>query len=193
MAKYLRINGNNQEQAASVQTSAGAGDADKIVSLNSSGILDSTVVNSTVTSAGAGSAGKLAALDSSGRLDNTMMPSGIGADVFTATASEALAANDLVNQATDGTVRKADASNGRDVSGFVKAAVSNGAAATVYKEGSLTGLSGLTPGARYFLSATTAGSRTATAPTTPGQLWQPIGKAVSATEIDYEPELPITL
>jgi hypothetical protein len=78
-------------------TSAGSGDAAKIPQLNSNGILDATIVNSTVASAGAGSSGKLAALDSSGRLDSTVLPVGVGADTGTVTASEALSAGDLVN------------------------------------------------------------------------------------------------
>lgn len=49
------------------------------------------------TSAGAGDANKLAKLDGGGRFDISMMPTGIGAETTTVTASEALSAGDLVN------------------------------------------------------------------------------------------------
>jgi hypothetical protein len=78
-------------------TSAGSGDANKIPQLNSNGVLDASIVNSTVASSGSGSSGKLAALDSSGRLDSTVLPVGVGADTATITTSEALSAGDLVN------------------------------------------------------------------------------------------------
>jgi hypothetical protein len=42
-------------------------------------------------------------------------------------------------------------------------------------------LSGLTPGANYFLSATSAGGYTSTAPSTPGQVRVPLFVADSAT------------
>jgi hypothetical protein len=57
----------------SKNTSAGAGDAGKIPKLNASGILDSTIVNSKTTSAGVGDSGKLAALNASGILDDTII------------------------------------------------------------------------------------------------------------------------
>lgn len=163
MAKYLKINGNAMDQGTFLQSSTGAGDADKPIST-----------------------------DSSGRIDTSFMPVGIGADVKVANAAENLAANDLVNFSSSGTVRKADASNGRPAHGFVTASVTLGNPATVYKEGTITGMSGLTPGARYFLSVT-AGLATATAPTVVGQLWQPVGDAVSTTELDFEREPAIVL
>jgi hypothetical protein len=65
--------------------------------------------------------------------------------------------------------------------------VTSGQNATVYFEGNISGLSSLTPGARYYLSATPGGV-TATAPSTATQLKQFIGKAISTTEISFEPE-----
>lgn len=49
--------------------------------------------------------------------------------------------------------------------------------------GKVTGLSGLTVGADYFLSPTTAGLLTVTEPTTTGHVSQPVGIALSATEL----------
>lgn len=153
-------------------------------------------VEATTTSAGAGDAGKIVGLDSSGRIDNSMMPSGIGADTEVMASSENLSAGDLVNIWNDsGTrkVRKADASNGRRAHGFVLDAVTSPANATVYLSGDITGLTSLTPGVAYYLSGSAAGAATSTAPSTAGYISQEIGIAVSATSIAFEQQMPITL
>lgn len=155
-----------------------------------------TEIEATVTSAGAGNAGDILALDGTGRLDPTVMPVGVSADVATVQASENLAANDFVNIHDVGgafRARKADASTtGKQADGFVLAAVTSGNPATVYFEGRNTGVSGATPGA-VFLSATTAGGFTATAPSAAGQIVQKLGIAVAATEINFEPQQHIVL
>ena len=190
---YIRQSAGQLIEVRTVNVSTGSSDADKVPSLNASGYLDASIVNSTVTSAGAGSSGKLVALGGSGLIDATCLPAGTP-DTQTITASEALAASDLVNIDTaTGQARKANASNGRAAHGFVLSAVSASASATVYLSGRLTGLAGLTTGGSYFLSGTTAGAATATAPTTTGQLWQPVGTAVSATEIAFIQEPAVTL
>ncbi|MCM6774977.1 hypothetical protein NDR87_26390 [Nocardia sp. CDC159] len=146
-------------------------------------------------SAGAGDAGKIPALDSSGRLDNSMMPVGLGADTATITASEALSAGDMVNvwNSSGAKVRKADASTaGKEAHGFVLAAVSNGASATVYFEGSNTQVSSLTPGPQY-LSASTPGAATATAPSGAGNVVQRVGFATAATALNFDAGTPIVL
>jgi hypothetical protein len=63
----------------------------------------------------------------------------------------------------------------------------------VYLSGDLTGLTSLTPGVAYYLSGSTAGAATATAPSTAGHISQEIGIAVSATAIAFEQQQPITL
>ena len=144
---------------------------------------------------GAPNADKIPALDANGRLDVTMMPSGIGADTNTVTASEALAAGDLVNVynlAGNARVRKADATSpGKEANGFVIAAVANGATATVYSEGTNGQVSGLTPG-QQFLS-TTPGLATSVAPSASGNVLQRVGMAFSATSLNFESGIPITL
>lgn len=161
---------------------------------NNAGTL--TELAATQTSAGAGDAGKIVALDASGRLASAMMPVGIGADTATITASEALSAGDYVNiwnNAGSFNVRKADGSTaGKEAMGFVLAAVASSASATVYFEGSNTQVTGQTPG-RVFLSATTPGLGTATAPSTAGQVVQCVGFATSATSVNFQAELPIVL
>lgn len=148
------------------------------------------------SSAGAANAGDIVSLDESGRIDNSMMPVGIGADTKALPASEALAAGDKINIWSDAGVarmRKADATSpGKQADGFVIAAVSSGATGTAYFEGTNTQLSGLTPGAAYYLS-TTAGGVTTTPPSTTGQVVQYLGKALSATELSFEPAQPINL
>jgi len=186
--KYLAdISGVTTEEAA-VDTTAGAGDAGKIVALNTSGVLGTDVLNAVNSSAGAGDAGKTVILDSGGRIDSTMMPTGVGADSKQITASEALSAGDLVNiHISSGIkVRKADATtSGKSANGFVTSSVSNGATATVYFDGANTGVSGLTAGTKYYLS-TTAGGVTSTAPSSSGNVRQYVGMATASGELNFQ-------
>lgn len=159
--KYLSIDSTGQPlEVASSDSSAGAGDAGKIVSLNSSGFIDSTMLN------------------------------GVGVDTVTATASEAISAGDLVNiYNVSGTltVRKADAtaaSRGKPCNGYAPAAISNSATGTVNLSGIATGYSSLTPGAEQFLG--TAGARTETPNATSGQTCQSVGYALSATTFKFQ-------
>lgn len=155
-----------------------------------------TETEAVTSSAGAGDAGKIPGLDAGGKLSDTMMPTGVAASVKQAAASEALAAGDAVNLWLDGAtlkVRKADATTaGKEADGFVKAAVESAATATVYLDGINDQLTGLTVGSEYFLSAT-AGAITTTAPSASGNVVQPVGKAISATELSFVKGLPVTL
>lgn len=193
--KYFTNNGGTLTEVTAPTTSAGAADSGKIVALNASGVLDATIVNSKTSSAGAGDSGKLPALDGAGKLDTSFMPTGIGADTASITASEALSAGDLINiWDSTGTfkVRKADATtSGKEAHGFVLSAVSSGASATVYFEGSNTGKTGLSPG-KQFLS-TTAGGCTTTAPSGSGNVVQVVGFATSATVINMQATTPYVL
>jgi len=153
----------------------------------------------TVVSSGVGDAGNVVALDDSGRLDQSLMPVGIGANTQQIPASEALTAGNFVNFHTTAgalNVRKADNSNGRRADGFVLSAVANAAQATVYPmDSSNTALTGLTPGADYYLG--TGGAAIAvpldeTLPANQGgtKISQLLGTAKSATELitnDYDP------
>jgi hypothetical protein len=159
--------------------------SDKYLYLNSGIPTEKAAVAS---SAGAGDAGKIPALDAAGRLDNSMMPSGIGADTASIASSENLAAGDFVNvwNSTGAKVRKADASTaGKEAHGFVLAAVTAPAAATVYFEGPNTQVTGATPGPIY-LSASTPGGFSSTAPSGTGQVVQKVGVATSAANINFE-------
>lgn len=156
---------------------------------------DPKEVASNDSTAGAGDAGKIVALDSNGRLAAGMMPVGIVPETATIQASENLSAGDVVNIHDSGgaRVRRADATNGRKAHGFVLAGVTSGQNATVYFESAITGLSGLTIGADYFLSVSTPGGRQSTPPTGSGQIAQYLGTAYSASVLVFEPGRPILL
>ena len=192
--KYITNNAGALTEITAPTTSAGAGDSGKIVALNASGILDSTIVNSKTTSAGAGDTGKVVALDAAGRIDTTMMPVGIGADTQSLTTSEAIASGDLINiwNSTGAKVRKADATTaGKQAMGFVLVGAGSGATVTVYFEGNNTSVTGLTPGP-LFLSAT-AGLAVSTAPSSTGNVVQRVGFATSATSMNFQCGEPIVL
>lgn len=143
-------------------------------------------------SAGAGSAGDFLIADSTGKLDPSFLPNGIGADAITATAGEALAAGDMVYISATGTILKADATApAKAARGYVLASVLNAGTATVYFDESNSGVTGLTPGSTYYLSAT-AGAVTLTPPTTAGNIVQEVGFAVSATNLHVNIQEPIT-
>jgi len=112
-----------------------------------------------------------------------------------ATASEALAANDLVNVYDNGgtlSAQKASASDAtRPADGFVDEGYSGAAMAKVFKQGVIAG-SGLTSGAVYYLS-TTGGAATAVAPAATGNVVQQIGKAISATQLLVQIQDPVEL
>ena len=195
ISKFLKNNAGVITEEAAVDTSAGAGDAGKVVALNTSGYLGATIVNSKTSSAGAGDTGKVVALDGAGRIDSTMMPVGIGADTASITSSENLAAGDLLNiwNSTGAKVRKADASTaGKEAHGFVLSAVTSPAAATIYFEGTNTQCTGLTPGL-LFLSSTTPGLTSSTAPSGVGKVVQGVGFATSVTSMNFQSRQPIVL
>lgn len=145
-------------------------------------------VASVQASAGAGDAGKVVALDAAGRLHNTMMPVGIGADTQSIVTSENLSAGNLVNiynNTGTATARKADATTvGKEAHGFVLASTTSPAAATVYFEGTIIGLSGLTPGNQFL--TTTPGLSDETPPSASGNIIQSVGTATSATTLNFE-------
>ena len=160
--------------------------ADKYIRLNN-GV--PTETEATTQSTGATEAGRIIAANANGHLDETWLPPGIGADVAIIQASENLSAGDLVSVFDDaGTfkVRKADASTtGKRADGFVLASVTSGQNATVYAEGTIVGLTGVTAG-KLYLSDTTPGGFSATPPVGAGKIVQCIGFGTSATTINFD-------
>jgi hypothetical protein len=142
-------------------------------------------------STGVADAGRIVAVGSDGKLDVTLLPTGVGPLVITGTAAEDIAAGDFINITSTGGIRLADASNDRPAHGFVRDAFLTGATVTAYLRSGLNDdLSGMTPGARQYL--TTAGNRTEVAPSLPSSvIHQFVGIAQSATQmvVDIEEEI----
>ena len=138
----------------------------------------------------------IVATNSSGQIDISFMPTGIGPDTVSLVTSEALSAGDFVNvydNAGTPNCRKADASTtGKQAHGFVLSSVTSGGTALVYLGGINTQVTGATAG-DVFLSDTTPGGFTSTAPTTAGHIVQNIGNAVAATKIQFDPDPVIVL
>lgn len=83
----------------------------------------------------------------------------------------------------------ADATSGTPAIGLTRDAVGTGAEVAVYRAGSVSGWSGLTPGAVYYLRD--GGTVSATPPAE--GLLQVVGRAASATEMLSTPGEPIQL
>lgn len=149
-------------------------------------------IESVSTTTGSSDASKLIRTNASGQIDETFLPAGIGSDVLSIVASEAMSAGTFVNIFDDaGTVsiRKADGSvTGKEVDGFILANVAENDPVNVYLEGVNNQLTGLTIGARYYLSHTVPGTATATLPGAPvaGSVIQYVGKATAADKISFE-------
>lgn len=148
-----------------------------------------TEINTTDTSSGAADADKIPSLGADGKLALTMMPSGIGNDVKSITASEALTASNFVNLWSDAGVlkmRKADAATGKRIDGFVLESVASGATGVCYLSGINNQLSGLTVGSTYWLSDSVPGGVTSTPiVAADGKISQKAGRALSATDLLY--------
>ena len=102
-------------------------------------------------------------------------------------AEVAVDARDVVYVSSADSVSPAQANTEAHVAGLVGFAKADAAAAAnveVISSGVLAGFSGLTPGARYYLSAATAGEITATIPTGTGNIITLVGVAKSATELN---------
>lgn len=140
---------------------------------------------------GGSNAHKMPRLNAAGELDESMLPSSIsGAGTITGTASEALIAGPVNVYDNAGTlsIRKADATAGsvKPANAFVKAAVSSGTTNVVaYRQGNLTGLTGLTIGP-VFLGKTPGTFASDVSAYAGGDFVQPLGMALSATQVLFE-------
>ena len=143
-------------------------------------------IAATTVSVGAGNAGDVVALDGSGRLSPSVMPTGIGADTQIGTASGVISVGDFVAFTASGVVRASAATSGQSADGFVKEGAANGEPVTVYFEGRNDVLTGLTVGARYYLSDAVPGGLTDTPVDGAGKIHQYLGKAVTTTSIAFE-------
>lgn len=147
-------------------------------------------VKSINASTGVADADKIITTDATGLIDTSLIPAIVGTTFRELEATVALSAGDFVNIYNDtGTAkcRKADASLAREANGFVLDAVLINGTATVYLDGVNTEVTGFTAGEQVFLSATTAGEATETAVAeTVGYINQVLGTAVSSTAIAFE-------
>lgn len=155
-----------------------------------------TLVTALTSSTGVADANKVIATNSAGEIDATLLPAGVELSVKSVVTSESLIAGDFVNiynVTGTPTARKADASADKPAHGYVLVGVTAPANATVYiGKGKNNQLTGLVPGTRYFLSASSPGAATATAPAeTSGSITQILGFAASATELVFEYDDPV--
>lgn len=99
-------------------------------------------------------------------------------------ADEALALGDALYISAADNVSKADVSAegaGANVIGVAKAAALDTAAVDVISEGLVSGYTGMTAGARYYVDPATPGGKTVTLPTGTGNVIVQLGYAKSAT------------
>ena len=155
--------------------------ADKFLTLDDSNGL---VEKAPAATGGSGSENRIPVLNSSGRLDQTMMPEGVASEQKIGNAFETITAKDLVYFKSDGTVAKAsNASGGHYAQGWANNGGTAGQPITVNFESTISGLSGLTPDAVCYLGA--AGAITQTIITGANTLYQEVGLAISATELNF--------
>jgi hypothetical protein len=147
-------------------------------------------IKATTQSTGASNAGEIIAANSAGKLDESFLPAGVGPDLTIVDSTEALGAGSFVNLFASAGVLKArlaDNASGRPANGYVREAVDADAQATIYPLDSTNAeLTGLTPGAKYWLG--TAGGVTAVAldasdDANANKIDQYLGIAKSATEL----------
>lgn len=150
------------------------------------------------SSAGAGDAGRIVALNAAGEIDPSMLPPGVSnAEIIE--VGVAVATNSLVEVYNDlGTPKIRPASgnpaNLQPAVGWVDAAYIATDLALVFFDGQVGG-TGFTPGQRVYLASSTPadGIVTTTPVTGAGAAHQFVGRAVSTTLFNFEPDDPIIL
>jgi len=143
------------------------------------------------TSAGAGDANKIVALNASGKLDASLFPAEqlLVAPASENLAAGDLV--NVYDNAGALNVRKAtNAAAGKEAWGYVEAVVTSPANATVFSGGANDGVTGRTVGIRQFLGVD--GAYTETAPTASGSVVQSVGIALTSTSALLVRGVPIT-
>ncbi len=114
----------------------------------------------------------------------------LGGIIGRLTATENIPSASLVNvwASSGAKLRLAtNASVGLPADGFVLTGIANAASGPFYGPGSIiTGLAGLTPGARYYLGA--SGGITITPPSADGLVVQEVGVAISTSRLLFNPK-----
>ena len=155
----------------------------KYVSATTGGELQE--VASVQSSAGAGDAGKIVALNSAGQIDSTMLSTS-GTITMTASESIAAGAMVNIYDSGGGVIKVRNADNttsAKRAHGFSIGSIASSASGPIsFGNGANTGVTGLTVGAEYFLGTT--GGVTTTAPTSTGNIVQSVGVARTTTELE---------
>lgn len=149
-----------------------------------------------LTSSGAPDSGKMAQTGANGKFHLSLMADGVVPDQKTGVSNGAITLNDLCYIETAGTIARATAASAgpHEAMGFATSTVITGVSVTIQDQGIMSGFTGLTPGARYFLSDVTPGGVLIDpGPVGAGKIAQFIGYAMSATEINFEPDQPVWL
>lgn len=110
--------------------------------------------------------------------------------VISLTAGEAITSGDVCYLSSDGKMYKAIASGESTSSGFLGMAmedISSGSGGTFLVNGIYT-TSGLTAGDKLYLSDSTNGGVTNTAPSASGSIVRIIGYSLSSTELYFKPD-----
>lgn len=164
--KYLNLNGGDIQQYESVNSSAGAGDANKVVSLNASGKIDETMLNDT--------------------------PSAVMTASEDLAAGDFV---NIWNDAGTEKIRKATNTGiGTKAHGYVESAILEDADGVVtLGEGVLAGFTGLTRGATYFLGTSGGKVLAGALPSSTSNIVQELGVAKSETEIAVNIMKPVIL
>lgn len=109
-------------------------------------------------------------------------------DQTTLTAGESVVAGDICYLKSDGKYWKAKGNSEATTAGLIRmslASISANATGSFLKRGTWT-TTGLTAGATYFISTSTAGAKTTTTPTS-GNFIRVIGVAQSSTVFEFDP------
>lgn len=171
----------------------------QVWALNEDGAIIVEMGTGSTSVAGWASSNSIPTNEATGKVVMVGVGSGGGAasSSSTAPAGGALAARSLVYMNSTGQVVPANASAvGKEAIGFVQQAYASGATATYYFSGStLTGLSGLVPGAKYYMGLTDGSIvNEATAATyTSGRVIMQVGTALSATSLLFSAGNPVTV
>jgi hypothetical protein len=165
----------------------------KVLSVNSAGISQMIPVGVQVSS-GSASAGQAAVLNSSGVLDPSLIgpTTNQSAVILTSESINAGAFVNIWNNSGVATVRNASASSiSTSAVGYVSQTYSSGVNATVYFTGNNVSVTGATPGKVWL--GTVPGSISSSSPSGAGVLSQPLGIATSSTNISVNISTPIIL
>lgn len=138
--------------------------------------------------------GEIVSLLSSGKLAQAIMPIGIYPDSAVFTADQNISAGSFINVKSNGNIQEADnTSTGTMAHGYIKESVSSTGNVQVFFENRNTSLLGLTIGEKYYLGVNGGVVDSSGLPSSPGNIVQALGWAISPTEMTVELQKPVEL